>query len=78
MNRQFIASGKWAVIIFALLSAFACADEPGTRAPQGTIKTFTFSQSRIFPGTRRQGWVFIPAQYGTQSSPAKPACVYVR
>ena len=32
------------------------------------------SQSRIFPGARRQVAVFIPAQYNA----AKPACVYVR
>ena len=38
------------------------------------MKGFAFSQSRIFPGTRRQGWVFVPAQYDS----ARPACVYVR
>jgi hypothetical protein len=43
-------------------------------APKGTIKEFSFSESRIFPGTRRGGSVFIPAQY----DPARPACVYVR
>ncbi len=44
------------------------------RPPEGTVKGFAFSQSRIFPGTRRQGWVFVPAQYDS----ARPACVYVR
>ena len=44
------------------------------RAPKGTVKTFSFSESRIFPGTKRSGSVFIPAQYDR----AKPACVYVR
>jgi hypothetical protein len=43
-------------------------------APTGMVKEFTFSESRIFPGTKRTGTVFIPAQY----NPAKPACVYVR
>ena len=43
-------------------------------APTGTVKEFSFSDSRIFPGTKRTGNVFIPAQY----NPAKPACVYVR
>ena len=43
-------------------------------APKATTKEFTFTESVIFPGTRRGGTVFIPAQYdGT-----KPACVYVR
>lgn len=40
----------------------------------GVTKQFTFSQSKIFPGTVRDVTVFIPAQYdGT-----KPACVYVK
>jgi len=43
-------------------------------APTGTVKEFTFNESKIFPGTKRTGNVFIPAQY----NPAKPACVYVR
>ena len=42
--------------------------------PKGVVKEFTFDASIIFPGTKRVGTVFIPAQYdGT-----KPACVYVR
>lgn len=41
---------------------------------KGVIKEFTFESSKIFPGTKRTGTVFIPAQYdGT-----KPACVYVK
>lgn len=42
--------------------------------PAGVIKEFTFSESAIFPGTKRTGMVFIPAQYDG----SKPACVYVR
>jgi gluconolactonase len=42
--------------------------------PKGMTKEFSFAESVIFPGTRRGGTIFIPAQYdGT-----KPACVYVR
>jgi sugar lactone lactonase YvrE/enterochelin esterase-like enzyme len=43
-------------------------------APKGVIKEFTFADSKIFPGTKRAGHVFIPAQYDAK----KPACVYVR
>ena len=43
-------------------------------APQGVIKELTFNDSRIFPGTRRNVWVFIPAQYDG----SKPACVFLR
>ncbi len=42
--------------------------------PRGVVKHFTFAQSTIYPGTTRQGSVFIPAQYDA----SKPACVYVK
>jgi gluconolactonase len=41
---------------------------------KGELRNFTFSGSKIFPGTVRQVTVFIPAQYDG----SKPACVYVR
>src|SRR6476620_6261571 len=41
--------------------------------PKGEIITFTFSDSKIFPGTTRECNVYVPAQY----KPDKPACVYV-
>lgn len=41
--------------------------------PKGEIKKFTFSNSKIFPGTWREYWVYVPVQY----RPDKPACVYV-
>ena len=41
--------------------------------PKGELMKFTFDHSTIFPGTWREYWVYVPAQY----SPDKPACVYV-
>jgi enterochelin esterase-like enzyme len=41
--------------------------------PRGEIKKFTFSESKIFPGTTREWQLYIPAQY----TPEKPACVMV-
>jgi sugar lactone lactonase YvrE/enterochelin esterase-like enzyme len=41
--------------------------------PKGEIIKFTFSQSKIFPGTTREVSVYVPAQY----KPDKAACVYV-
>ncbi len=41
--------------------------------PKGEIIKFTFENSKIFPGTRREVSVYVPAQY----RPDKPACVYV-
>ena len=45
--------------------------QPGV--PQGETLKFTFENSKIFPGTWREYWVYVPAQY----TPDKPACVYV-
>jgi len=53
---------------------FAAKSRLDPFAPKGTVKEFTFAASRIFPGTRRTGSIFIPAQYDA----SKPACVYVR
>ena len=49
----------------------ASVEHPGV--PKGEILKFTFDQSKIFPGTWREYWVYVPAQY----KPDKPACVYV-
>jgi gluconolactonase len=44
--------------------------QPGV--PRGTITHYTWT-SRIFPGTVRDYWVYVPAEY----KPDKPACVMV-
>ena len=49
------------------------ASEQQAGVPKGEVLKFTFDQSTIFPGTTRDYWVYIPAQY----NPGKPACVYV-
>ena len=41
--------------------------------PRGEVLKFTFENSKIFPGTWREYWVYVPAQY----RPQQPACVYV-
>jgi hypothetical protein len=45
--------------------------QPGV--PEGEVLKFTFDKSKIFPGTTREYWVYVPRQY----DPARPACVYV-
>jgi gluconolactonase len=45
--------------------------QPGV--PKGEVLKFTFEQSKIFPGTWREYWVYVPAQYKADN----PACVYV-
>jgi len=41
--------------------------QPQAGVPHGRIESFAFTNSTVFPGTSRDGWVYIPAQYdGTQ------------
>ncbi len=47
--------------------------KPQPSVPKGEILKFTFAGSKIFPGTTRDYWVYVPAQY----KPEKPACVFV-
>ncbi|WP_074315643.1 SMP-30/gluconolactonase/LRE family protein [Singulisphaera sp. GP187] len=51
------------------------ADVPKSQAdiPKGVVTKHSFAQSKIFPGTVRDYWIYVPKQY----DPAKPACVYV-
>jgi len=44
-----------------------------TGVPKGEILKFVFDSSTIFPGTWREYWIYIPAQYDAST----PACVYV-
>ena len=41
--------------------------------PAGTLTRHAFSASKIFPGTHRDYWVYVPAQYKS----ATPACLMV-
>lgn len=49
----------------------ASIEHPGV--PKGEVLKFTFENSKIFPGTWREYWIYVPAQYRSD----KPACVYV-
>jgi gluconolactonase len=46
--------------------------QPGV--PKGELLKFTLDRSKIFPGTTRDYWIYVPAQY----KPETPACVYVQ
>src|SRR5437764_7130693 len=41
--------------------------------PKGEVTKYSFEASKIFPGTVRDYWVYVPKQY----DPARPACVHV-
>lgn len=75
------------VMLLALLLALACLSQTGRAqdnyplgpdsqyqpgVPKGTVTHHTWT-SKIFPGTVRDYWVYVPQQYDS----AKPACVMV-
>src|SRR5688500_11284771 len=62
-------------ICFALflLPPICASAQQSADAPKGEVTKYTFDQSKIFPGTVRDYWVYVPKQY----DPVKPACVHV-
>src|SRR5271154_7184094 len=70
------------VILFSVFRfpAFAADDyapgpdsKPQPGVPKGAVLKFTLEDSKIFPGTRHDYWIYVPAEYDG----SKPACVYV-
>lgn len=41
--------------------------------PKGAVTKHTFDKSKIFPGTKRDYWIYVPAQYDKEN----PACVMI-
>jgi enterochelin esterase-like enzyme len=59
---------------FSGLLFLTAADEPKKPdVARGTNFSFSFSKSKVFPGTTRSVTVYVPAQYDGKT----PACVYV-
>jgi gluconolactonase len=56
-----------------LVLATGCVRADEISPPKGEVRKYTFEQSKIFPGTERDYWIYVPKQY----DPAKPACLYV-
>ncbi len=63
------------VTLFVLAPAAGLrADDPKPAdVPKGEVKKYTFDKSKLFPGTVRDYWIYVPKQY----DPKTPACVYV-
>jgi gluconolactonase len=55
------------------LAATAAAGGAQTAVPKGDVIKFSYDRSKIFPGTVRDCWVYVPRQY----DPSRPACVHV-
>ena len=62
-----------ALAIPLMASGYRAQAQESASVPKGEVTKYTFDQSKIFPGTVRDYWVYVPKQY----DPAKPACVHV-
>ena len=47
--------------------------QPQPGVPTGEVAKYTFDQSKIFPGTTRDYWIYVPKQYDA----SKPAPIMV-
>jgi enterochelin esterase-like enzyme len=65
----------WPLPVFLAAQALLPAEgpRPPDAVPKGEVRRCTFDKSKVFPGTVRDYWVYVPRQY----DPKKPACVYV-
>ena len=78
MLRRCFMRSLSAVASLCALTALAFADGPASAGPassppKGDLTKYSFKDSKIFPGTVRDFWIYVPKQY----DPAKPACIYV-
>src|SRR3954467_14506764 len=69
MTRHVTLLYVFALIVFL----FPIFSAPAAEIPKGEVTKYAFDRSKIFPGTVRDYWVYVPKQY----DPARPACVYV-
>lgn len=71
----------FALSLFSLFSLFSVISlaasqpkpQPAPEVPKGEVTKYSFSQSKIFPGTVRDYSIYVPRQY----DPVKPACLWV-
>src|SRR5262245_8532469 len=80
--KRYLLFGVFALLLAASSNAAARLaqdpqpgpdSKPQPGVPKGEVLKFAFEASKLFPGTTREYWVYVPAQY----DPAKPACLYV-
>jgi enterochelin esterase family protein len=82
MHSQFLP-----LLLLGTIGAWCAAEEytlgPDSRrqegVPKGTVTKHSWNESKIFPGTQRDYWVYVPAQYDipAQYDKSEPACVMV-
>ncbi|HZQ81710.1 MAG TPA: alpha/beta hydrolase-fold protein [Gaiellaceae bacterium] len=56
-------------LVFPARYAHGPDSSPRPDTPSGAIREYEWADSRVFPGTTRRYWVYVPAQY-TEKTPA--------
>lgn len=76
--RSAVAIGSAAIVL--VHTAFAADNYqlgpdslPQDGVPRGTVTKYSWTNSTVYPGTERDYWIYVPAQY----DPGKSACVMV-
>jgi gluconolactonase len=74
LARRFLCVSIGVVCLAADGFGFAQqAKSPAAAIPKGELTKYVFDDSKIFPGTTRDYWIYVPRQYDG----AKPACLWV-
>src|SRR5437588_4316583 len=71
-----VFAGLWLAVPAYAAAEYKLGPESTERAPgvpKGRVEKFTFTESKIFPDTTRDCWIYIPAQYDG----SKPAALMV-
>lgn len=80
--RSSLPSSLLLVLVSTLVAANALGAEPyqlgadsttQPGVPQGEVTKFSWKSEKVFPGTERDYWVYVPKQY----DPKRPACLMV-
>lgn len=80
MSRRTVCAA-WSAVSLALAASVFAADDyvlgPDSQrqegVPQGKLVAKNWNESKVYPGTHRQYWIYVPAQYSAD----KPAALMV-
>jgi gluconolactonase len=73
MHRCLFRACIVTLVLVPFVGAFGANEPEAKSVPKGEVIRFTFDKSKVFPGTVRDCWIYVPSQY----DPKTPACVYV-
>ena len=73
MNASSVLLWLCRLVLILAPAPLRADDPPAAEIPKGELSNHQFGESKIFPGTVRDYWVYVPKQY----DPEKPACLYV-